>query len=48
MGLINMLTAEGFSVTVYITFCKFKGKGPGKKEGGGVFEGGWYPDAHYE
>ena len=20
----------------------------GKKEGGGVFEGGWYPNAHYE
>ena len=26
--------------------CKFKG-GLGKKEGG-VFEGGWYPNAHYE
>ena len=26
--------------------CQFKG-GLGKKEGGCVFEGGWYPDAQY-
>ena len=30
------------------TVCRFKG-GIGKKEGGGVFEGGdWYPNAHYD
>ena len=29
------------------TVCWFKG-GLGKKEGGGVFEGVWYPNAHYE
>ena len=28
------------------TVCRFKG-GLGKKEGGGVFEGVWYPNAHY-
>ena len=26
--------------------CRFKGE-PGKKKEGGVFEGGWYSDAHY-
>ena len=26
----------------------YKGGGLGKKEEGGVFEGGWYPNAHYE
>ena len=30
------------------TFCRFKGGLLGKKEGGGVFEGGWYPNAHYD
>ena len=29
------------------TVCKFE-KGPGKKEGLGVFEGTWYPNAHYD
>ena len=29
------------------TVHRFKG-GLGKKEGGGVFEGGWYPNAHYD
>ena len=30
------------------TICRFKGAwGLGKKEEGGVFEGGWYPNAHY-
>ena len=29
------------------TVCRFKG-GLGKKEGGGVFKGGWYPNAHYD
>ena len=28
--------------------CRFKGAGFGKKEGDGVFDGGWYPNAHYE
>ena len=29
------------------TVCRFKG-GLGKKEGVGVFEGGWYPNVCYE
>ena len=29
------------------TVCRFKGRLV-KKEGVGVFEGGWYPNAHYE
>ena len=29
------------------TVYRFK-EGLGKKEGESVFEGGWYPDAHYE
>ena len=29
------------------TVCRFV-RGLGKKEGGGVFERGWYPNAHYE
>ena len=29
-------------------FANLMGKGGGKKEGGGVFEGGWYPNAHFE
>ena len=28
------------------TVWRFK-KGLGKKDGGGGFDGGWYPDAHY-
>ena len=27
--------------------CRFK-EGLGEKEGGGVFLGGWYPNAHYD
>ena len=30
------------------TVCRFRGSGGvGKKEEDGVFEGGWYPNAHY-
>ena len=29
------------------TVCRFKEGGLGKKEGGSVFEGGWYPNAYY-
>ena len=28
-------------------FADLGGGGGGKKEGDGVFEGGWYPNAHY-
>ena len=38
----NCLNTEGTW-----TVCKFK-RGLGKKEGGGVFERGWYPNAHYD
>ena len=29
------------------TVCTFK-RGLSKKDGGGVLEGGWYPNVHYE
>ena len=34
------------NIRVAWTVFRFKG-GLGKKEGGGVFEGGWFPNAHY-
>ena len=29
------------------TVCKFKGGGTWQERGGGIFKGGWYPNAHY-